>query len=327
VFGGGIEEGRGRSVKYSVFQGLAGIAGCLGPIIMGVSSMSVGSSRSARLHLASNAYSWQVYYGREQRAFEAREAAHLKAVAAAGMEGFEPILDSPDDAQAIGAALREAGLEMRSAYVNTSLHREDDVRASTQRVLAVADRARTFGTRIIVTNPNPIQWGGPQDKSDQELGVQAKALDRMGRELHDRGMALAYHNHDIELRQAARELHHMLGATDARYVKLCLDAHWIYRGAGNSQVALFDVVRLYGSRIVEVHLRQSSGGVWSEVFGSGDVDYARLASELKRLRVRPHVVLEQAVEAGTPRTMEADAAMRLSADRVRALLTGVGREQ
>ncbi|MBM3496203.1 MAG: TIM barrel protein [Armatimonadetes bacterium] len=278
-----------------------------------------------KLHLASNAYSWQVYYAREGRDFQKDLAAGLKAVATAGLDGFEPILETPEDAQRIGSALRQAGLEMRSAYVNTSLHRDDDVRASMERVLAVADRAKAHGTRIIVTNPNPIKWGGLEDKSDAELETQAAALDRLGKALAERGMALAYHNHDIELRQAARELHHMLAATDPRYVKLCLDSHWIYRGAGNSQVAMLDVVRLYGSRIVEIHLRQSSGGVWSEVFGDGDIDYARVAGMLKAMRVRPHVVLEQAVETGTPRTMDADAAMRLSGERARALFAGIGR--
>ena len=47
-------------------------------------------------------------------------------------------------------------------------------------------------------------------------------------------------------------------------MKLCLDTHWIYRGAGNSNVALFDILKLYGDRVVSLHLRQSVGGVWSE---------------------------------------------------------------
>lgn len=279
------------------------------------------------VHVASNAYSWQVYCAREGRTFRMDQAADLAALKAAGYDGLEPILESPEDADRVGGALKAAGLAMRSAYVNTTLHRQDEVEKSVGRVLAIADRARRFGTRIIVTNPNPIEWGGTQDKSDAELEIQAQALNRLGKALLEQGVTLAYHNHDIELRQAARELHHMLAGTDPRYVRLCLDAHWIYRGSGNSQIALFDIVRLYGSRIVEVHVRQSSGGVWSEVFGDGDLDYVRLAKELKRARIRPHVVLEQAVEEGTPRTMDAQRAMSLSAMRVRALFDGIGQAQ
>jgi len=47
-------------------------------------------------------------------------------------------------------------------------------------------------------------------------------------------------NRDAELRQGGREFHHMLTATNPDDVKLCLDAHWIYRGCGDSQVAVFD---------------------------------------------------------------------------------------
>jgi len=102
----------------------------------------------------------------------------------------------------------------------------------------------------------------------------------------------------------------MMLATDPDNVTLCLDAHWIYRGAGNSQVALFDVVKLYGPRISELHLRQSSGGVWTEAFSDGDIDYRRLAKELVALGVKPHLVLEQAVEKDSPNTLGAVEAHR-----------------
>jgi inosose dehydratase len=66
-------------------------------------------------------------------------------------------------------------------------------------------------------------------------------------------------------------------------------------------------------------MRQSRDGTWSEVFGDGDIDYRRLVRMLDSLRIRPHVVLEQAAETGTPNTLAADEAMRRSADAVRAL--------
>jgi inosose dehydratase len=116
----------------------------------------------------------------------------------------------------------------------------------------------------------------------------------------------------MEMRQGAREFHHMLQATDPQHVTFCLDAHWVYRGAGNSQVALFDVVRMYANRITELHLRQSKNGIWTEVFGEGDIDYPRLVRELAGRGVRPHVVLEQSVEKGSPDTLTAVDAHRKS---------------
>ena len=128
--------------------------------------------------------------------------------------------------------------------------------------------------------------------------------------LRKQGIVLAYHNHDVEMRQGAREFHHMMVATDPENLSLCLEAHWLYRGSGNSQVALFDVLRLYGKRIATMHIRQSRQGVWSETFGEGDIDYPRLAKELLALGKRPHLVLEQCVEKESPHTLDALAAHR-----------------
>ena len=294
-----------------------GLAAMVGLLLLAGTHATSGTRK--RVHLAGNVYSWHVYLAREGRTFGTDLDADVREIAAAGLDGLEPILTSAEDADRFGTALKKAGLAMRSAYVNTTLHRQPDAAESIRQVCAIADRARTYGCRILVTNPNPIRWGGTEDKSDDELRIQARALEDLGHALKRRGMVLAYHNHDIELRQAARELHHMMVATDESLVKLCLDAHWIYRGSGNSEVALLDFVRLYGRRVVEVHLRQSHGGTWAEVFGEGDIDYHNLFAELRRLRVRPHLVLEQAVEEGTPRTMPAVEAIRKSADAARLL--------
>ena len=135
------------------------------------------------------------------------------------------------------------------------------------------------------------------------------------------GLTLAYHNHDMELRNAAREFHHMMLGTDPENVTLCLDAHWIYRGSGNSQVALFDVVKLYGSRVTELHLRQSQNGVWTETFGPGDIDYLRLAEVLLKLGVKPLLVLEQAIEEGSPNATKPAEAFKKSTAYVRQVFS------
>ncbi|MCX6362226.1 MAG: TIM barrel protein [Armatimonadetes bacterium] len=275
-------------------------------------------------HLATNIYSWSVFYGREGRDFSADLDKGLADIVASGLDGLETIAETPEDVDRIGAALKKHKLGMRSLYVNSTLHIADDADKSIARITAIAARAKAYGTRIIVTNPNPIQWGGTQDKDDAQLTIQSAAMNRLGKALKELGMTLAYHNHDPEMRASAREFHHMMAGTDPALVKLCLDAHWIYRGAGNSQVALFDIVKLYGARVAELHLRQSRGGVWAEDFGEGDLDYPRLAEALRALKLRPHVVLEQAVEAGTPKTLSPVDAHRRSAAYARPLLEGIG---
>lgn len=257
-------------------------------------------------HIATNVYPWITFYRRRKRDWNEDVEAGLAEIAQCGIQGFEPIGNSPDQVAELAPLLEKHGLEMRSLYVNSTLHEAAEADKSIAGVLAIATEAKKLGTRIIVTNPSPIRWGGPENKNDAQLKVQARALEKLGGELASMGMTLAYHNHDVELRQGAREFHHMLTATDPAKVRLCLDAHWVFRGCGDSQVALFDAVSHYHQRIVELHLRQSVGGVWTEAFHmSGDIDYQRLFDLLADWKLSPHLVLEQAVESKSPDTMTA----------------------
>ena len=277
---------------------------------------------SGRLHVACNQYPWGTFYSREKRDFNALLDPGLAEVKASGNDGFEPGVGGLQQIEPMVPLLKKHGLEMRSLYVNSTLHDAAQADKSIEEVLAAATKAKTIGTRIIVTNPSPLRWGGPENKTDEQLTVQAAALDKLGTGLRKMGLILAYHNHDIELRNAAREFHHMIVGTDPANVTLCLDAHWVYRGAGNSQVALFDVLKLYGPRITELHLRQSQNGVWTEAFGPGDIDYQRLADYLLKIGVKPLLVLEQAVEAGSPKTMNAVEAFRKSTEYTRRVFEG-----
>jgi inosose dehydratase len=216
-----------------------------GSVLLGTSLARAAAAESAdKLHLACNQYPWITYYRREQRDFNASLDEGLAEVAKSGIDGFEPIANSPSDIDRLAPLLDKHGLELRSLYVNSLLHEKDKANGSIDSVLAIAEKARQVGTRIIVTNPSPIRWGGPENKDDAQLRVQATSLDKLGAALKAMGLALSYHNHDIELRNAAREFHHMLVGTDPENVTFCLDAHWIFRGAGNSAVAVFDVLKL-----------------------------------------------------------------------------------
>lgn len=255
--------------------------------------------------LSCNQYSWITFYARDGKEWGANADASLAEFASTGLKAYEPAFNSADEVPKLLPVLQKYRLAMPSVYVNTSLHEAAEASKSISSVLAIADALKPADTKIIVTNPNPIQWGSEKNKSDEQLTEQARNLDKLGAELKKRGMTLAYHTHDVELRAAAREFHHMLLATDPKNVSLCLDVHWVYRGSGNSQVALFDIVKLYGKRISELHLRQSKGGIWQETFTEGDIDYPRLAQMLDSLGVKPHLVLEQCLEKTSPKTMDA----------------------
>lgn len=259
---------------------------------------------AAPFPLSCNQYSWITFYARDGKDWGKDPDASLAEFASTGLKAYEPAFNNADEVTKLLPVLKKHRLAMPSVYVNTSLHEAAEGAKSIESVLSIADALKPADTKIIVTNPNPIQWGSDKNKSDEQLTEQAKNLDKLGEELRKRGMTLAYHTHDVELRAAAREFHHMLLATDPKNVSLCLDVHWVYRGSGNSQVALFDIVKLYGKRIAELHLRQSKGGIWQETFTEGDIDYPKLVQMLDSAGVKPHLVLEQCLEKTSPKTMD-----------------------
>lgn len=254
--------------------------------------------------LVTNQYPWFTFYRRQGIDWQQHLEKALPEIRQSGADGLEPLAESPEQLAHLCDLLEKNGLAMGTVYVNSILHDRERSEKSIEEALELARLAKSrMGTRILVTNPSPIRWGGPENKTDEQLITQGVALQALGKALHAEGIELAYHFHDAEFREGAREVHHMLASTDSRYVKLCLDAHWAFRGSGDSNVALHDIVNLYGERVVELHVRQSANGTWTEAFGDGDIDYARLVRELQQLGVRPVVCMEQAVEDATPDTM------------------------
>jgi inosose dehydratase len=253
--------------------------------------------------ISSNAYNWFTFYRRENKTWGDDWNAHMETYAKTGLTAFEPSFNSPEEVLTIHEAAQNNGISIPSAYVNSLLHDKDKAQKSVDEVLAIAANFKKSGTKVLVTNPTPIKWGGTETKSDEELKTQLHYLEMMGKELRKMGVTLAYHTHDTEMMGGAKEFHHMLQNTSPENVSFCFDVHWVYRGSQNSQIAVFDVLKMYGDRIVELHLRQSSNGIWKETFGEGDIDYQRFANELSKIKVKPHLVIEQCVEDKTPQTL------------------------
>ncbi len=260
--------------------------------------------KSFNFPIACNAYNWKTFYDRQNKKWGEDLDKCLADLAQTGITAYEPGLESAEEVRKLAPFLKKYNLTMPSIYVNSVLHKAEDAEKSIATVLSIADEVVKLGTKIVVTNPSPIKWGGPELKNDAELSVQAKSMEKLGIELKKKGLTLAYHTHDVELRAGAREFHHILQNTSPENVSFCFDTHWVYRGSSDSQNAVFDVLKMYGNRIVELHIRQSVDGVWSETFGAGDIDYQRFANELKAMKLRPHLVIEQCVEAKTPNTMD-----------------------
>ena len=273
--------------------------------------------------LGCQVYPWSQIYARQNKRVEEHLDEVLETVKRCGASAWEPFLPgSVTAARALGEQVKRHGLSMPSVYANVRLLEADWV----NRVEATLEAARWVkeaGARILVVNPEPISWGQPLDKDDAQLASQASAMQALGVGLNAQGQRLAYHIHAPEMRRNARELNHTLDNTKPQTVGLCLDSHWIYRGAGDSQAALDSVVEKHHARIVSLHLRQSRGGTWSEFFGPGDLSHERLVRTLQAMDFAGPLVLEQAIEDKTPVTMEPEAAFKKSVQYARALF-GLG---
>jgi inosose dehydratase len=276
------------------------------------------------LHVSINQWSVGAVRGRDKQRAKVSFDEELGELAASGINGLEPGLGSADQVGPLVAQLKQHALELRSIYTGSEFADRAKVSSEVDRIVALAKSAKAVGTRIIVTNPSPLP--NRLGKSDEQLKTQANALNKLGHELAALGITLAIHNHDVEMQHSAREFHHMMLGTDPRALSLCLDVHWVYRGAGNSQVALFDIVKLYGQRVVELHLRQSTGNVWSEIFGDGDIDYRMLVKRLVDGDIRPNLVLEQGPEGATPQTMGTSAVHQRSVRYVREVFAPLARQ-
>src|SRR5512146_1547888 len=97
---------------------------------------------SGRLHVACNQYPWGTFYAREKKDFNAWLDAGLAEVKASGNDGFEPGVGGLQQIEEMTPLLRKHGLEMRSLYVNSTLHDAAQADKSIAEVLTAAEKAR-----------------------------------------------------------------------------------------------------------------------------------------------------------------------------------------
>jgi inosose dehydratase len=261
------------------------------------------SAAPQKIHVACNQFCWINMYRRQKKDFNADLDAGLAEVKRSGMDGLEAMLGNPASAERIVPLLKNHGLAMRSLDTGATLYDPAATAGSIRQVVSTAKKAKELiDLQIVVVNPTPLRG---QSKSDEQLKTQAAAMTRLGGQLAESGITLAYHFHAPAWQNEGREFHHVMTQTDPALVQLCLDTHWVFRGSGNNEQRVHEVVKRYGTRVAELHMRQSQNGVWTECLTDGDIDYPKVAAELKAQGVKPLLVLEQAVEAGTPNTMDA----------------------
>jgi inosose dehydratase len=294
--------------------------GVLPGLAIVLSSQKLLTGKDESLPISANEYNWVTFYNRAGKEWGKDWDACLGEFAKTQIPGFEPSIKDVSHLNEIIPVLEKYKIQVPSIYVGSLMHEPELAKKSSEQILEIAKKAKTIGTKIIVTNPNPIQWGSGPLKDDKQLLCQSSHLDSLGKSLKEIGMILAYHTHDVELKAGAREFHHVLQNTSPENLAFCLDVHWVYRGSENSQLAVFDVLKMYGDRIVSFHLRQSQNGIWSETFHpEGDIDYIRFAQEVKKMGINAHYVIEQCLEEKTIQKTNVIAAHKISYSEINKL--------
>jgi inosose dehydratase len=260
-------------------------------------------------------YGWgQVYsMGGEQISDHYDEV--LSSISDMGLDTAEGSLNAqePGSVREWAALLRQHDLRPASLYSGGGFHSEEPAEATIDQLAAAGRVMAEEGFSVLDLNPDPIG----REKTDEELTIQARSLEDLGAQLKDMGIALGLHNHTPEMVNGGREFHHNLRQTDPDLVGLCMDVHWCHRGGGDA-AAIFEE---YERRIVGLHLRQSIDGVWAEDFCDGDLDYRPIIDALVAQEFEGPVLIELAIEEGTPQTRGPEENHRRSAEHLRSLMT------
>jgi inosose dehydratase len=236
----------------------------------------------------------------------------LKSVKRAGYDNVQAWLNyygSEESAQRLAELLAKHNLAMPAAYSGGAMHVQGAADKSIKSILKQARLAAKHGLKIVVLNPQPLK----REKTDEELAVQSKNLDRLGASLREIGVRLAIHQHAPEMRSGAREWYHILRNTSPEKVFFCLDLHWVFRGKQDPYKLLADA----GKRVIDLHLRNSRNDVWSEDLGDGDVDHRRVKQVLDKIGYDGYYTVELAREAKTKVTRSTEENLRRSRQYVR----------
>jgi len=259
--------------------------------------------------LQAGVYVWTQHYARLNQKTED----HIPDICAgfknAGFRDVELMsqLFTPAVEQITYSALAKNGLTSSVIYNGGPMHTSEGARATIAATAELAQRVKSnLPLRAVTFNPNPKPKNEP--KTDAELAIQSAALDQLGWTLERDGLYLYVHQHAPEMANNAREWRHILANTDRRYVRFCLDTHWVLRGGQD----VMQLLKEAGSRVGSVHLRNSVKGVWSEDFSDGDIDYRAVAAYLRSITFDGYLSVELAWDKETKLTRSLEDNLRRS---------------
>jgi sugar phosphate isomerase/epimerase len=155
------------------------------------------------------------------------------------------------------------------------------------RTIEVLERARALKSPEFFFDP----FGDRGPLSDENARLQNEGLNRIGREVKDRGMKLCIHNHEGPMRYGAKEWLGVVHNTDPALVWMCLDLDWTYQAGTDPFPLLYEAGDK--GRLGALHLRTQHNKITDQTMeDGGDVDFYKAAAYLKKIQFDGSLVEE-----------------------------------
>ncbi|MFN2453350.1 MAG: TIM barrel protein [Pyrinomonadaceae bacterium] len=258
----------------------------------------------------------------------------LDEIAEAGYTGTElgPYGYLPTESNDLTPELSARGLQLVASFVPIPLAHPERHEAGYQEAMKVAGLLAQSGARLIVLSDEMSEArmavSGRVDEADGMSDAQwdgaAQILERIGGACRELGLAAVFHHHAGSFIETPQEIARLCELTDSDLLGLCLDTgHYLF-GGGDP----VDAVRLYGTRIRHLHLkdvhlpvleaarRDGVGfleavrcGVFCEL-GEGAVDLKKVIGDMAAEGYADWAIVEQDVDTRNANVKPFESAVR-----------------
>jgi sugar phosphate isomerase/epimerase len=185
------------------------------------------------------------------------------------------------------ALLKQYGLFVNHVFQGGRLYPAEVAEKTIASTIEVLDRCRPLKSPDFFFDP----FGDRGPLSDEDARLQNHGLDRIGREVKDRGMKLCVHNHEGPMRYGAKEWLGVMNNTDPALVTMCLDLDWTWQAGTDPFPLLYEAGDK--GRLGALHMRTQHMKIADQTMeDGGDIDFYKVAAYLKKIRFEGTLVEE-----------------------------------
>lgn len=215
----------------------------------------------------------QLYTVRDETARDYRQT--IRRVAEIGYAGVEFAGYGDLSAQELAALLQETGLQAVGTHVSLAA-----IEADLEREI---DYCLAVGSPFLI-----VPFVGAELRTPDGMKQLIGLLNETGRRTKERGVTLAYHNHDFEFAQEGGStfIEQLIAGTDAALVKFELDTFWTAY-AGVDPIAF---INRYSGRFATLHLKDMTVDRKFTEVGDGTLDIAGYIKAGQAAGVQTYIV-------------------------------------